>query len=181
MNLTETKKKGRLVYDGTVIKTYHDTVILPDGREATRDVVRHPGGVGVVALTPQNKVLLVRQYRYPYGALITEIPAGKREAGEDPVATGRRELAEETGYTADTWISLGQVYPTPGYCDEIIDLFAAKGLHSGALHTDDDEFLKPLELPFPQALELVEQGRLPDAKTQIALLRLKRLLDKGEF
>lgn len=131
----------------------------------------HPGGVGILALTEAEEVLLVRQFRYPYGEVVTEIPAGKREPGEDPLVTGKRELAEETGYRADSFTSLGTLYPTPGYCDEVIHLYLATGLHPVKAHPDADEFLEVDRIPLKELVTLVLEGKLPDAKTQIAVLK----------
>ena len=149
-----------------------DRVQLPDGRESTRELVSHPGGVGVAALTDGGELLLVQQYRYPYGAVLTEIPAGKRDPGEEPLETGRRELEEETGYVADRYEPLGTVYPSPGYTDEVIHLYLATGLHKTAAHPDEGEFLHVLRCPLSRLVQQALAGELPDAKTQIAILKV---------
>ena len=178
MELKETTLSGRAVFEGRLLKVYADTVRLPDGCEATREYIRHPGGVGIVALTDGGEVLLVRQYRYPYGEVVTEIPAGKRDPGEDPLTTARRELEEETGMTARRWVSLGAMYPTPGYTDEVDYLFLASDLSPTAAHPDADEFLDVVRVPFDRLLQQVMEDGLPDAKTQLALLKVARHLNK---
>ncbi len=171
MDLTEKPLSGDYAYRGRIIRLRVDQVELPNGRCSSREVVEHPGGVGVVALTEDGQVLLVQQYRYPYRQVLTEIPAGKRDPGEDPLTTGRRELAEETGMTADRFEPLGVLYPSPGYTDEVIHLYLATGLHASAAHPDEDEFLHVVRQPLEQLVEQVLAGTLPDAKTQIALLK----------
>ena len=171
MDLRETPLTSRYEYEGKIIHLRVDDARLPDGAVAKREVIEHPGGVGVLALTDEGEVLLVQQFRYPYGEITTEIPAGKRDRGEDPLETGKRELAEETGATADTFTPLGVIYPTPGYCDEIIHLYRATGLHFAEMHPDEDEFLNVVRLPLATLVERVMAGDIPDAKTQIAALK----------
>ena len=171
MKLTEKTVSGTEIYAGRILHVQVDRVQLPDGHESTREVIRHPGGVGVLALTDAGEVLLVQQYRYPYQEVVTEIPAGKREPGEVPLETGKRELEEETGYVADYYEPLGTVYPSPGYTNEVIYLFLATGLHKTAAHPDEGEFLHVLRRPLAQLADEVLAGALPDAKTQVAILK----------
>ena len=171
MDLREIPLSAHYEYEGRIINLRVDEARLPDGTTAAREVIEHPGGVGIIALTDEGEVLLVQQYRYPYGEITTEIPAGKRDRGEDPLETGKRELAEETGATADNFTPLGVVYPTPGYCDEIIHLYLATGLHFAEMHPDEDEFLDVLRLPLATLVEREMAGDIPDAKTQIAALK----------
>lgn len=171
MDLREIPLSAHYEYEGRIINLRVDEARLPDGTTAAREVIEHPGGVGVLALTDEGEVLLVQQFRYPYGEITTEIPAGKRDRGEDPLETGKRELAEETGATADRFTPLGVIYPTPGYCDEIIHLYLATGLHFAEMHPDEDEFLDVLRLPLAALVERVMAGDIPDAKTQIAALK----------
>lgn len=171
MDLTEKTLSREELFSGRILKMRVDRVTLPDGQESTREVVSHPGGVGIAALTEAGELLLVQQYRYPYGELVTEIPAGKRDPGEDPLATGKRELEEETGYVADRYEPLGRVYPSPGYTDEVIYLYLATGLHKTAAHPDEDEFLHVLRRPLAELVQQVMRGELPDAKTQVAVLK----------
>ncbi len=172
MELTEKTLSGEKVFAGRLLQVYADTVELPDGSVSGREYIRHPGGVGIVALTDEREVLLVRQFRYPYGEVVTEIPAGKRDPGEDPLTTARRELEEETGMQADRWVPLGAMYPSPGYTDEVDYLFLATDLHPTAAHPDADEFLDVVRLPLDTLLEQVMADKLPDAKTQLALLKV---------
>ena len=158
MKLTEKTVSGTEIYAGRILHVQVDRVQLPDGHESTREVIRHPGGVGVLALTDAGEVL-------------TEIPAGKREPDEEPLETGKRELEEETGYVADRYEPLGTVYPSPGYTDEVIHLFLAAGLHKTAAHPDEGEFLHVLRRPLAQLVDQVLAGELPDAKTQVAILK----------
>ena len=169
--LTEYTLSQSTAFQGRLLRLRVDEARLPDGTTANREVVMHPGGVGIIALTEEDEVLLVKQFRYPYGEIVTEIPAGKREPGEDPLVTGKRELAEETGFRADTFTPLGTLYPTPGYCDEVIYLYLATGLHPTEAHPDADEFLQVERMPLEALVKLALDGQLPDAKTQIAVLK----------
>ncbi len=177
MDLRETPISAHYEYKGRIINMRVDDARMPNGTTAKREVVEHPGGVGVIALTDEGEVLLVQQYRYPYGEITTEIPAGKRDPGEDPLTTGIRELAEETGATADNVTSLGVLYPTPGYCNEVIHLYLATGLHFAEQHPDEDEFLDVLRVPLNTLVERVMAGEIPDAKTQIAALKAWKLTE----
>ncbi len=177
MNLTEKTLTQEYQFRGRIINLRTDTAQLPNGAVAGREVVEHPGGVCVAALTDNNELLFVRQYRYPYAEVVLELPAGKRDkGGEDPLACGKRELWEETGATAEEYTFLGRVYPTPGYCDEIIYLYLARGLHFGDAHPDEDEFVEVERIPLTRAVELVMNNEIPDAKTQIAVLKTARMI-----
>lgn len=176
MKLTEEKLDSTLKYKGVVIDVYNDRVLLENGKEATRDVVRHPGGVCVVALNENNEVYFVRQFRYPHGKVLLEIPAGKLEWGEDHFACGKRELLEETGCTADEFTYLGCLLPTPAYDTEVIHMYMAKGLHKNSQHLDEDEFLEVSLIPLAKAVEMVMNNEIEDAKTQLALLKVSALL-----
>ena len=182
MELTEKKISSELKYKGKVIDVYSDTVLLENGKETGRDVVRHPGGVCVAAITEDNQVYFVKQFRYPYMEVVTEIPAGKRDkSGEDPLECGKRELKEETGATAERFIPLGKLYPSPGYCGEIIWMYAATGLSFGEQNPDEDEFLAVEKIPLDEAVEKILSGEITDAKTQAAVLKLKLLKDSGRL
>ncbi|MBP5604178.1 MAG: NUDIX hydrolase [Ruminiclostridium sp.] len=176
MEFTEKQTASELGYKGKVIDVSSDTVLLENGKEAKRDVVRHPGGVCIVALTENNDVYMVRQFRYPHGKVLTEIPAGKLEWGENHLECGKRELHEETGNTADEFTYLGCLYPTPAYDTEVIHMYLAKGLHKDRQKLDEDEFLEAFTVPFGKAVEMVMNGEIEDAKTQIAILKTARLL-----
>ena len=178
-DLTEYPVSGETVFDGKLLHLRVDEARLPNGDLAIREYVKHPGGVGVLALTDDREILLVRQFRYPYAEETVEIPAGKRDPGESPLATGQRELREETGASARDWISLGTVYPSPGYTDEIIHLYLATGLSFAAASPDEDEFLTVSRLPLDDAVRLVMDGKFPDAKTQIAVLKAAERMKEG--
>lgn len=176
MNLTEKKLSSEKIFDGRILHIRRDTVELPDGAQSTREVVDHPGGVCVLALDDEGRVLLVRQFRYPYEKVLTEIPAGKLEYGEDPEEAALRELREETGAVPGKFRSLGELYPSPGYCGEIIRLYLAQELTFGETALDEDEFLDVERMPFGELTELVLQGEIRDAKTIAAVLKTKLLL-----
>lgn len=176
-HLIEKTKERSTAFQGCLLRLDVDTVTLPDGKEGVREYIRHPGGVGVVALTDEGEVLLVKQYRYPYSEVLTEIPAGKRDKGEEPLVTGMRELEEETGYRAANYTPLGVMYPTPGCCDEKVYLFLATGLTAAEAHPDADEFLDVERCPLDEMVRRVMAGEITDAKTQIGILKTKLLLD----
>ena len=175
MELTEKTIDSREVFKGRIIRVRFDTVRLPNGKEGTREVVEHPGGVAILAVDSEDRVLLVRQYRYPFERVLTEIPAGKREPGEPPFITAQRELQEEVGATADTWTELGTLIPSPGCYGETLYLYMAQDLHFGATHPDEDEFLEPLRVPLDEAVRQCMDGTLTDAKTVAAILKGKIL------
>ena len=177
--LVEKTLEEQLIFDGRVITVYHNKALLPNGETAMREIVAHPGGVCIAALTDEDELLFVRQFRSPYGEIVTELPAGKLERGEDPFKAGIRELSEETGASARHITSLGTLYPTPGYCGEIIYMYLATGLSFGDQHTDDDEFLDVLRIPLAKAVEMVMAGELPDSKTQTAVLKVARMKENG--
>lgn len=181
MNFTEKPIKADYKYKGRIINLRVDEALLPNGKVASREVVEHGGGVCVAALTEQGEVLAVRQYRYPYSCEVLEIPAGKRDGKEDPLVCGKRELLEETGAAAEEYKFLGELYPSPGYCGEIIWLYAAKGLKYGKQNPDEDEFLAVEKIPLNDFVEMIMRGEIKDAKTQAAVLKLKLLVDRGEF
>ena len=177
MELTEKTIDSREIFKGRIIRVRLDTVRLPNGKEGIREVVEHPGGVGILALDGDD-VLLVRQYRYAFSRVLTEIPAGKREPGEEPSVTARRELKEEIGAEAEKWTELGALIASPGCYGETLYLYLAQELTFGATHPDEDEFLDVLRMPFDQAVEQCMRGELTDAKTVAALLKAKILLKR---
>lgn len=182
MNLKETQKSSEYIFKGAVINLRRDHAILPNGKTATREVIEHRGGVCVAAVTDDDNLLFVQQFRYPYMEETLEIPAGKRDSeDEDPLVCGKRELREETGATAEKFIPLGELYPSPGYCGEIIWMFAATGLSFGDCNPDDDEFLNVKRYPLETAVEMVLSGEIKDAKTQAAILKVKLLRDAGKL
>ena len=177
MDMTEKTLASREVYRGRIIRVREDTVLLPNGKEGRREVVEHPGGVGILALDGDD-VLLVLQYRYAFSRVLTEIPAGKREPGEEPSVTARRELKEEIGAEAEKWTELGALIASPGCYGETLYLYLAQELTFGATHPDEDEFLDVLRMPFDEAVERCMRGELTDAKTVAALLKAKILLKR---
>lgn len=179
MELTEKTLSEECLYDGKIIRVRRDSVELSNGHTSMREVVEHPGGVCVLPLTDENEILFVRQFRYPYKQVLLEIPAGKRDrADEAPLECGKRELKEEIGATAQTYTSLGELYPSPGYCAEVIYMFLATGLSYGEAAPDEDEFLNIERIPFDRALDMVLAGEIKDAKTQTAILKTAVLLKK---
>jgi hydrolase, NUDIX family len=179
MELTEKTLNEEYIYKGRIIKVRRDEVELPNGHKSMREVVEHSGGVCVLPLTDRDEVIFVRQFRYPYKEVILEIPAGKRDHGEEsPLECGKRELAEETGAKADKYTSLGELYPSPGYCGEVIYMFLATGLTFGDTNPDEDEFLNVEKIPFDKALDMVLSDEIKDSKTQCALMKAAILLGK---
>ena len=178
MELTEKTIGSREIFKGRILRVRLDTVRLPNGKEGIREVVEHPGGVAILAIDSEDRVLLVRQYRYPFERVLTEIPAGKREPGEPPFITAQRELQEEVGVTADTWTELGTLIPSPGCYGETLYLYMAQDLHFGATHPDEDEFLEPLRVPLDEAVRQCMDGTLTDAKTVAAILKGKILREQ---
>lgn len=182
MNLKEEKVSSKLIYDGRIIKLFNDDILLPDGKGAFREYVKHPGGICVVPITEMGEIMLVRQYRYPYGNEVVEIPAGKRDSfTEDPLEGGKRELREELGVTAKHFKFLGTFYPTPGYTDEILYMYAAWGLSYGDANPDEDEFVETEKYPLNTLVDMIMNGEIKDGKTQAAVLKVKYLIDKGEI
>ena len=180
MNLRETPVEQQIQYEGRIIRLRVDKAQLPNGKIATREVVEHNGGVCIAALTEQRELLFVRQFRYPYQEVVLELPAGKIDKGEEPLACGKRELTEETGASAQQYRSLGRLYPSPGYCGEVIHLFLATGLSFGRMNLDEDEFLEVERIPLEKAVQMVLDNEVPDAKTQVAVLKTWALLHSGK-
>ena len=178
MDMTERTLESREVYRGRILRVREDKVSLPNGKTGTREVVEHPGGVGIMALDDDGCAVLVRQYRYAFSRVLTEIPAGKREKGEAPFVTAQRELKEEIGAEAEEWTDLGALIASPGCYGETLYLYLAQELTFGATHPDEDEFLDVLRMPFDQAVEQCMRGELTDAKTVAALLKAKILLKR---
>jgi ADP-ribose pyrophosphatase len=172
--MKETILNSKTIFEGRMLKLYVNTVQLPDGQSALREVLRHQGAVAIVPLDAEDNVLMVRQYRAGIDREIVEIPAGLLEPGEDPAACAERELREETGFRPGTLESLGGYYVAPGYTNEYIHLYLARDLEAAPLAQDVDEFLELLTVPFDEALAMVERGEISDSKTIIALLKVAR-------
>ena len=171
-SLREIQLESTTLRDGVILKMQVDKVRVCNGNTATRELVRHLGAVCIVPLTEDGRIILERQYRYPLDRVITEIPAGKLDAAaEDPLEAAKRELREETGYQAAEWIDLGDFYPAPAYTDEKIRMFLARGLTLGERELDADEMINVFSLPLEEALAAVMRGEIPDAKTQMGILK----------
>ena len=177
MDISEKKVKENLVYDGKILKLYVDDAELSNGKITKREYCNHPGGVAIIPIDDDGNVTLVRQFRYPYGCELLEIPAGKLEPGENPLECGIRELEEETGMKAEEFISLGVAYPSPGYVNEKLYLYMAKELSQGVANPDEDEFLNVIKMPFSQLFQMVMTDEIHDAKTVIAALKAKFLIE----
>ena len=175
MDMTEKTLESREVYRGRILHVREDRVRLPNGKEGVREVVEHPGGVGILALDGDD-VLLVKQYRYAFSRVLTEIPAGKREPGEDPFVTAQRELKEEIGAEAGRWTELGALIASPGCYGETLYLYMAEDLTFGETHPDEDEFVCTLRMPLSDAVQKVMDGTFRDGKTALALLMVQQLL-----
>lgn len=182
MKLFEKTIKSETVYKGRIINLLNDQIELPNGKTAFREYVKHPGGICVVPIGSDNEIYLVRQYRYPYSEEILEIPAGKRDsANEDPLEGGKRELKEELGLSAENYLFLGEFYPTPGYTDEVIYMYAAWGLTEGENCPDEDEFVEKVKIPLELLAEKILNGEIKDGKTQAAVLKVKALIEQKKI
>ena len=174
-HLKETKVDGELAYDGHFLKVSRDRVKLPDGKLTQREYIRHPGAVVILALFDDGRVLLERQFRYPNDQVFIEFPAGKIDPGEDPLASAKRELEEETGYTASDWHFVCTIHNAIAYSDEHLDLFLARGLTEGPAQLDDGEFLETFTATIPELLEMVRRGDVTDVKTVIGAFWLEKI------
>ena len=177
MDLTERMVSSQTIFEGKIVRVTVDEARLPNGRLATREVVYHPGGVAILALDTDNQVTLVRQYRYPIGQLLLELPAGKLDAGEDHLPAAKRELSEETGLEAGRMIYLGACCTSPGFSTEVLHIYLALELKHGDAHPDEDEFLNVEKHSLETLTEMVMSGEIDDAKTIIAVLKARRFLE----
>lgn len=164
-NLREIFLSSERIYDGKMVNLRRDTVRLPNGREASREVVEHPGAVAVVPVLPDGRILLVRQFRHPVGKVLLEIPAGKLDPGEDPDHCASRELEEETGFRAGTLLRKASIFTGPGFTDEVIHLYLARDLERTKMNPDDDEFLEPGAYTPEELRRMIREGTVCDAKT----------------
>lgn len=181
MHLEEKTTSSERIFEGKVLCLRKDTVLLENGGIAFREVVEHHGGVCIAALTPEKEIYFVKQFRYPLSQAILEIPAGKLEKGENPLECGIRELKEEIGAEASEIINLGEMYPSPGYSAEHIYCYLARGLSFSGQKLDEDEFLDVVKIPLEKAVEMILNGEIPDAKTQVAVMKVKLLLENGRI
>ena len=181
MELFEKTLGTKEIFKGRVFTVHVDDIELPDGSKSFREVVEHSGGVCVAAITDEDELFFVRQYRYPYGRVLLELPAGKLEKGEDPLEAGKRELQEECGVTADEIISMGTVYPTVAYCSEVIHLYAAKNLKKTQQNLDEGEFLSVEKIKISDAADMVMKGEISDSKTVALVLKVAKLKEEGRL
>jgi len=174
-HLKETKIDGSIAYDGGFLKVHCDTVSLPDGKHTKREYIRHPGAVVIIPVLDNGKVLLERQYRYPNDRVFIELPAGKIDPGEDPLACAMRELEEETGYTATDWQFVSTIHNAIAYSDEHLDIYLARGLTAGEVKLDDGEFIETITASVDEMLDWVRSGKITDVKTVIGAFWLDKL------
>lgn len=168
-SLQEKLLNSKLIFKGKVLTMKYDTVLLPNGANATREIIEHPGAVAVVPVTNDGRIVLVRQYRYPVGKIMLEIPAGKLDKGESPDNCAMRELAEETGYMAGQLVKMTSIYTTPGFTDEIIHVYMARNLTVTDQHPDEDEFINVEVYTKEQIKEMIADGTICDAKSMVGL------------
>lgn len=178
MELTEKTVESQTLFEGHIVKLMLDKAELPNGRIASREVVEHPGGVAILPLDGEDCVTLVRQYRYPFHTVVTELPAGKLERGEDHRPAGLRELEEEVGMKAAEFTYLGCLAMSPGFCTEVLHMYLATGLQQGECHPDEDEFLERVRMPFDTLVAQIMSGEITDAKTVATVLKAKVLLGR---
>lgn len=176
MDFTEKTIKSEKIFDGKIIKVKVDTVELPNGSTSTREIVEHPGAICVIPITETKEVIMVRQFRKPIEAVCLEVPAGKLDEGEDPYQCCIRELEEETGYKAKNVQSLGSIYTTPGFSNEILHIYLATELYEGKLQPDEDEFVETETIPLEKLVDMVMNGEIKDAKSIVAILKASQLL-----
>lgn len=181
-HLIETTKTSEKLFSGRVIDLYLEEVVLPNGKTSTREIIKHPGAVAVIAITEENKIVMVQQYRKAMERVLVEIPAGKLEEGELPVVTAKRELEEETGYTTDSLQHLISFYTSPGFADELVHIYFTEELQilTEKAELDEDEFVDVLEVTLEEAQQMIHEQRIFDAKTAYAVqyLQLKLALQK---
>lgn len=177
MTLVEKKLSGSVLYTGLIVNVRRDVIELPDGKMSYREVVEHSGGVTVLPVDENGMATCVRQFRYPKMKEMLEAPAGKLEKGEVPLECAIRELSEETGYTADEMIYLGECCTSPGYSTETLHIYLALGLHEGEMHLDEGEFLNVERHHIDDLVDMVMKNEISDAKTTVAVLKAKMYLD----
>jgi ADP-ribose pyrophosphatase len=175
-HLVESTVSSQLVYQGDFLHVKHDVVQLPDGKTAVREHIIHPGAVVIIPILDNGDVLLERQYRYPLGQVFIEFPAGKLDAGEAPLDCGKRELLEETGYTAREWAYAGQMHIAIAYTNEVIHIYFARGLTKGERKLDEEEFLDVFTANPGQVLGWCKDGSITDSKTLTCTLWLQNYL-----
>ncbi len=178
--LTEKQLASTNVFDGVLLHVYRDEVTLPDGRTSIREYIKHPGAAVMVPILENGDIVMERQYRYPLGRELVELPAGKIDHGEDPIESARRELLEETGYEGDWFTKVGILHPCIGYSDEVIHIYIVEGLTFHQEQQDKDEFIETFTLPFNEALDAVKTGEITDAKSMVGILWAEKYVS-GEW
>ncbi len=173
----EKKINSKLIYEGRVVKLTVDDVLVNNEINAVREVVHHNGGAAILVVV-DNKILLVKQFRYAFNKMIYEIPAGKLEKNEDPLVSAKRELEEETGYIANNMISLGEIYPTVGFCNEVINLYLTTDIKKGSLNLDYDEFIEIEFVDINKVNEMIVNNVINDSKTICALYKYNLLKEE---
>lgn len=177
-NMKEIEISREYKFHGKIVNLRVDTVSTPEGNTALREIVEHPGGVGIVALDNDRNVYMEWQYRRPFDDLVYEIPAGKRDSGEEPIVCAKRELEEEIGLCAESWVYLGVSYASPGFCTEGLHLFLATGLCKGEMHRDQDEVLVIEKVPLSELVDKAMTGEIKDGKTLIGILKTNEYLKR---
>ncbi len=177
MDLTEKKVSSEKVFEGALLKVFKDEVKLPNGKPGFREYVKHNGAVAIVPVTDEGNIIVEKQFRYPLNKIVTEIPAGKLDSpDEDPLTAAKRELREETGYSASEWIPIGCFYPSVAYTTECIHLYMAKALAKGERELDEDEFLNVEQVSLKALVKDIMDGKIGDGKTIAAILKAEKIL-----
>ena len=176
MEYFEKQIRSEEKYKGIIVRVRLDDAELHTGKLVKREVVEHPGGVAIFPVDADENCYLVRQFRYPFGEMILEAPAGKLEKGEDPLDCAVRELSEETGFEAERLVDLGSCYTSPGFSTEVLHLYLALGLHAGKSHPDQDEYLNVERIPLGTLSDMVMRNEISDGKTVIAILKAEKYL-----
>ena len=175
-DFSETTLDSVKIFDGVLLHVRKDTVRLPNGHQSVREYIEHPGAVAMLAFVDERTILLERQFRYPLRRHFIELPAGKIDKGEDPLATAKRELIEECGYEAADWRHLGTLHPAIGFADEHIELYAARNLRHVGHKLDDDEFLEVMKVDVLEALDWIRTGRITEPKAIFGLMWAEKLV-----
>jgi ADP-ribose pyrophosphatase len=182
-NFEEKTLSSKKLFEGRVIDLVFEEVLLPNGKTSTREIIKHPGAVAVIPITEDGRIIMVEQYRKALERTLVEIPAGKLEEGEEPEATARRELEEETGYGCESLTHLISFYTSPGFADELVHLYVAEGLKkkNNKLQLDEDEFVEVLSVSLEEATQLIQEQKIYDAKTAYAVqyLQLKKAAEQS--
>lgn len=176
MTFEEKTMKCERIYEGRIINVRVDTVELPNKRYSKREIVEHPGAVGIIPITSEGKIILIKQFRKPVEEVLLEIPAGKIEPNEEPELCARRELEEETGFTTKNLEKLLEIYTAPGFTNELIHIYLAKDLQEGMVNLDEDENIEIVQVSLEEALEKISTGEIKDAKTIVGIMTYNNLL-----